>query len=120
MRAGGLDIVHKNSKLIQDKALRETVLKLASGFECDTVPLLPNLRQSVIHNDLNDYNLLAGGGDDMYARGQSIVGLIDFGDMVRSYTIGDLAVAILYYSGKGRSAVCSRSNRQRLSRRSPA
>jgi 4-aminobutyrate aminotransferase-like enzyme/Ser/Thr protein kinase RdoA (MazF antagonist) len=94
--ANGLDLVRKNEKLIQDKNLRDIVLKLASDFEQHTISLLPNLPQSIIHNDANDYNLLAGGGNDPYTRNQNIVGLIDFGDMVYSYTVGDLAVAITY------------------------
>jgi len=51
---------------------------------------LPKLRLSVIHNDPNDYNVLV---DGEFTR---VVGLIDFGDMVHSYTIADLAVAIAY------------------------
>ncbi len=94
--ANGLDVVHKNMKLIQDSVLLDTVMKLASDFELHTAPLLPDLRQSIIHNDANDYNLLAGGGENLYTRNQSIIGLIDFGDMVHSFTVGDLAVAIAY------------------------
>ncbi len=94
--ANGINTVRKNGELIQDVKLRQIVLQLASSFEKTIGPLLPNLRQSIIHNDANDYNLLAGGGADPYSRYQMIVGLIDFGDMVYSYTIGDLAVAIAY------------------------
>jgi len=94
--ANGQEIIAQNGELIRDKTLRETVLKLASDFEQYTAPALSNLPRSIIHNDANDYNLLAGGGSDPYTRNQSIVGLIDFGDMVHSYTIGDLAVAIAY------------------------
>jgi Ser/Thr protein kinase RdoA (MazF antagonist) len=46
------------------------------------------LRKSVIHGDANDYNVLV--------EGDSVVGLIDFGDMVYSYTVGDLAIAVAY------------------------
>ena len=46
------------------------------------------------HHDANDYNVLAGGGRELYSRNQSVVGLVDFGDMVHSYTVADLAVAI--------------------------
>jgi len=94
--ANGQKIIAQNGKLIRDKTLRKTVIKLATDFEKYTASLLPNLPCSIIHNDANDYNLLAGGGNDPYTRNQSIVGLIDFGDMVYSYTIGDLAVAIAY------------------------
>jgi len=92
----GQKIVAQNVNLIQDKSLRETVLKLVSDFEKYTVQLLPTLHTGIIHNDANDYNLIAGGGDDPYTKNQIIVGLIDFGDMVYSYTLGDLAVAIAY------------------------
>ncbi|MCP5098586.1 MAG: aminotransferase class III-fold pyridoxal phosphate-dependent enzyme, partial [Chloroflexi bacterium] len=59
--------------------------------------LLPTLRRSAIHNDANDYNIIVGGGDDdLYTRNQQIIGLVDFGDMVYSYTIAELAIAIAY------------------------
>lgn len=94
--ANGLRITRQNTPLIQTSGLRETIQRLASAFEEFTAPLLPRLDRSVIHNDANDYNLLAGGGHDTYTRNQTVVGLIDFGDMVYSYTIGDLAVSIAY------------------------
>ena len=46
------------------------------------------LRQSVIHGDANDYNVIVGAG--------SMVGLLDFGDMVYSATVCELAVALAY------------------------
>ena len=46
------------------------------------------LRKSVIHGDANDYNVLV--------EGNQVVGLIDFGDIVYSYTAGDLAIAVAY------------------------
>ena len=94
--ANGLRIVRQYEGLIEDADMRELVGKLAAGFERTVVPVLPSLRRSVIHNDANDFNVLVGGGSDLYTRNQSVVGLIDFGDMVHSYTVGDLAVAIAY------------------------
>jgi Ser/Thr protein kinase RdoA (MazF antagonist) len=47
-----------------------------------------NLRHSVIHGDANDYNVIVGDG--------RMVGLLDFGDMVYSATVCDLAVALAY------------------------
>jgi 4-aminobutyrate aminotransferase-like enzyme/Ser/Thr protein kinase RdoA (MazF antagonist) len=46
------------------------------------------LRPSVIHGDANDYNVLVRHG--------RVVGLIDFGDMVHSPTVCDLAIALAY------------------------
>jgi len=45
-------------------------------------------RQSAIHNDANDWNVLVDAGQ--------VVGIIDFGDMVRSWTVADPAVAVAY------------------------
>jgi Ser/Thr protein kinase RdoA (MazF antagonist) len=46
------------------------------------------LRQSVIHGDANDYNVIVSEG--------RMVGLLDFGDMVYSATVCELAVALAY------------------------
>jgi Ser/Thr protein kinase RdoA (MazF antagonist) len=94
--AKGPEIIRKYESLIREPALRATVLQLAARFEETTAPRLPALRKGIIHNDANDFNLLAGGGDDLYTQDQTILGLIDFGDMLHSYTVSDLAVAIAY------------------------
>jgi Ser/Thr protein kinase RdoA (MazF antagonist) len=51
---------------------------------------LPSLRHGVIHNDANDNNVLVASG------GEVISGLLDFGDMVHSITVNELAVAAAY------------------------
>jgi 4-aminobutyrate aminotransferase-like enzyme/Ser/Thr protein kinase RdoA (MazF antagonist) len=94
--ANSLDIIQKYEALIQESELRQIIRQLRIQFEHDVAPLLPALRRSVIHNDANNFNLLVGGGNDVYSRKQKIVGLIDFGDMVYSYAISDLAIAIAY------------------------
>ncbi|MFN0112030.1 MAG: aminotransferase class III-fold pyridoxal phosphate-dependent enzyme [Blastocatellia bacterium] len=94
--ANGLREVRKYQSLIADAEVRQLVGKLADDFERDTAPLFPKLRRSAIHNDANDYNVLVDGGEDLYSRNQQVVGLVDFGDMVFSYTVGDLAIAIAY------------------------
>lgn len=94
--AKGLNIVKKNLKLVRDKKMRALVNTLANNFEKFTVPLLPRLRTSAIYNDANDYNILVGGGTDIYSFNQSVTGFIDLGDMVHGYVVGDLAIAIAY------------------------
>jgi len=62
-------------------------------FETGILPLLPKLRKSVIHNDANDHNILT------VSKGSNVVdisGIIDFGDMVHTYTICELAIACAY------------------------
>jgi Ser/Thr protein kinase RdoA (MazF antagonist) len=46
------------------------------------------LRHGVIHGDANDYNVLVRAG--------RVVGLLDFGDMVYSAVVCDLAIALAY------------------------
>lgn len=89
-------VVNRHKTLITDPELRALIDKFVADFERFTAPLLPQLRQSVIHNDANDYNVIVGGGDDLYTRHQQVVGIIDFGDIVHSYTVGDLAIATAY------------------------
>ncbi len=94
--ANGLREVRKHESLIANAELRQLVNSLADEFEQHTAPLLPQLHRSAIHNDANDYNVLVGGGEDLYSRNQHVTGLVDFGDMVVSHTINELAVAIAY------------------------
>eukprot|EP01126_Amoeba_proteus_P028841 TRINITY_DN2840_c0_g2_i10.p1 TRINITY_DN2840_c0_g2~~TRINITY_DN2840_c0_g2_i10.p1 ORF type:complete len:345 (+),score=53.46 TRINITY_DN2840_c0_g2_i10:55-1035(+) len=51
-------------------------------------PALDHLRMSVIHGDINDYNLLVDDG--------RVSGVIDFGDCCYSNTICDLAILMAY------------------------
>ncbi len=64
-----------------------------SAFEAEVLPALPALRMSVIHNDANDYNVLVG---DFTRGSRQVVSVIDFGDMVHTYTICELAIATAY------------------------
>ncbi len=68
----------------EDRALIEFFL---TRFEQQVLPQLPEFRWNVIHNDTNDYNLLVDNGR---------FALLDFGDMVHSCTIFELAIGIAY------------------------
>ena len=81
--ANGNRVINEYAALIEDADLRELVLKCR--FEPAT-----ELRRSVIHGDANDYNVLVD------PESMTVSGLIDFGDMVYSYTVGDLAIALAY------------------------
>lgn len=77
------DLANGN-RVVDDYAepyLRELVLKCRFDGNMD-------LRRSVIHGDANDYNVLVDGN--------VVTGVIDFGDMVYSWTIGNLAIAVAY------------------------
>ncbi len=62
-------------------------------FENEVAPVLPQLRQSVIHNDGNDHNILVGEGK---VGKKMVIGIIDFGDVVKTQTIFELATAATY------------------------
>ena len=81
--ANGNRVIDEFAALIEDAALREVVLRCTVEFD-------GALRQSVIHGDANDYNVLVD------PERMLVTGLLDFGDMVYSYTVGDLAIAIAY------------------------
>jgi Ser/Thr protein kinase RdoA (MazF antagonist) len=81
--ANGNRIIDNFAPLIEKEELREVVFKCRLDDELD-------LRKSVIHGDANDYNVLVGPERTV------VTGLLDFGDMVYSYTVGDLAIAIAY------------------------
>ena len=76
--ANGNRIIDEYGGLVDDP---EMVRKCR--FEGNT-----DLRRSVIHGDANDYNVLV--------ESDRVTGLIDFGDMVYSWTIGELAIAVAY------------------------
>jgi Ser/Thr protein kinase RdoA (MazF antagonist) len=78
------------TELIGDTQLRSAIAQYELEFDQHVAPLLPDLRRSCIHADANDYNILV----DM--KTSKVVGFLDFGDMIYSYTIGDLAIALAY------------------------
>ncbi len=78
--ANGNRVIDEYSGLVEP-VLRELVLKCRIELQTD-------LRRSVIHGDANDYNVLVNA--------DRITGLIDFGDIVHGWTIGELAVAVAY------------------------
>jgi 4-aminobutyrate aminotransferase-like enzyme/Ser/Thr protein kinase RdoA (MazF antagonist) len=78
---------------IGDSGRRAIVERIISRFESTVIARSGFLRTSVVHNDANDYNVLVnvdGSGD------QSIAGIIDFGDMLHTYTASEVAVAAAY------------------------
>ncbi|HFA50579.1 MAG TPA: hypothetical protein ENJ95_16350 [Bacteroidetes bacterium] len=58
----------------------------------NALPKLPALRHSVLHNDANDFNVLVNADPENPA----VSGIIDFGDIVHSATVNELAIAIAY------------------------
>ncbi|MCZ6915564.1 MAG: phosphotransferase [Gemmatimonadetes bacterium] len=72
---------------------RDMVSRLADRFAAVTLPRLTSLRRSVIHNDGNDYNVLVTHAE---SSSPTVSGIIDFGDMIESHTVCNLAVGMAY------------------------
>ena len=94
--ANGRAIVTEHRSLVDDASLAPAIEVLMERFERETAPRLPSLPRSAIHGDLNDHNVLVDTGGDVWSRGRRIAGIIDFGDMVHGWSIGDLAIAAAY------------------------
>lgn len=73
---------------VKDPEDKKYLLYFFDQFEHFVLPKLSGLRKQLIHNDFNNWNTLV---DE-----NKITGLIDFGDMVHSQLINDLAVALSY------------------------
>ncbi|HXF41828.1 MAG TPA: aminotransferase class III-fold pyridoxal phosphate-dependent enzyme, partial [Blastocatellia bacterium] len=78
---------------IPNPARREIVEHFIRQFENSVVAHAASLRTSVVHNDANDYNVLVT--DDGYGNTR-VAGIIDFGDMLHTYTASEVAVAAAY------------------------
>jgi len=73
---------------IADANKRAIASHFLQQFESRILPILPKLRASVTHNDANNYNLLVENG--------RLSGIIDFGDVVYTPTVFELAIAAAY------------------------
>ena len=85
--AGGLALVRDLSPRIADPELRALVLRVSQQVDFRDGPRFERLRRAVVHNDPNDHNVLVDG---------RVTGILDFGDIVHSYAIADLAIAVAY------------------------
>ncbi|HEV8600579.1 MAG TPA: aminotransferase class III-fold pyridoxal phosphate-dependent enzyme [Gemmatimonadales bacterium] len=78
---------------VSDPARRALVEGHLDRFETEVLPALATLRRSIIHNDANDWNVIVEPGHPFERR---VAGLLDFGDMLESVTVADLAIACAY------------------------
>ena len=83
-----LDLNKKYVSDISNPKDRNVVNYFFNQFEEIVKPLIPELRKQIIHNDANEWNILVQDG--------KISGIIDFGDVVYTQLINELAIAITY------------------------
>ena len=87
------ETVSAYSPLIGDETLRGVVQRVTGYVDDRDGEALHRIRRSVVHGDANDYNVLVANSSD---GGVQVGGLIDFGDMLFSYTAAEPAVAMAY------------------------
>jgi hydroxylysine kinase len=72
---------------LRDFPSRDAIVALIAKIDERIESEFPRLRQQVIHNDLNDMNLLVDPRDE-----DTMVGVIDFGDLVHTALVADVAI----------------------------
>lgn len=92
----GREVVEEHLGGVEDPTRRARVREHVRRFDAYAGPLLSELRQGVIHGDANDHNVLVSQIRDDPRRARRVVGLIDFGDVVRSWVVADSAIAAAY------------------------
>lgn len=80
---------------IADGHRRMQVEAFLCRFESEVEPHFPAMRGQLVHNDFNPHNILIGHDDE------TVSGIIDFGDMVLTPLVNDLAVAASYHVRQG-------------------
>ena len=81
------------TRWLEDLELRRIVEGFLLQYRARVEPRLAGLPRSAIHNDANDENLLLAPDPN---GGLRVSGLLDFGDMLRSFTVNELAIAAAY------------------------
>jgi hydroxylysine kinase len=83
MQAAGL---RERTHHIENAECRTLVEKVLQHFEAEVLPSLKSQRAQVIHNDISMMNTLVDGS--------RVTGVIDFGDIIHTPLVCDLAVSI--------------------------
>jgi 4-aminobutyrate aminotransferase-like enzyme/Ser/Thr protein kinase RdoA (MazF antagonist) len=79
--------------LLGDARHRALVEKVLARYDAEAAPVLPRLRRSVVYGDANEHNVLVRIEPGQAPR---LAGLIDFGDMLETLTVAEVAVAAAY------------------------
>jgi len=75
-----------------DPGRRLLAQRFMTRFEQDVLPLLPQVRTQVIHNDYHLYNVLVAPQEQ-----EHITGIIDFGDMLHAPLVGEVGTAAAFH-----------------------
>ena len=84
--------VRKHLPLIDDAEKRELAERVICGFEEEVMPHIHTMTRGIIHGDFNGMNVLLSRSGTGYA----VTGCIDFGDIVYSCDVFELAITLAY------------------------
>jgi Ser/Thr protein kinase RdoA (MazF antagonist) len=76
---------------VTDDGARADALAVLDRYDASVGTALAATRQQVVHNDLNPDNVLVDHDSPAF-----VTGILDFGDMLRTAVVADLAVAMAY------------------------
>jgi Ser/Thr protein kinase RdoA (MazF antagonist) len=93
--AKAASVIDAHLPRIRDEAERARVHRLSAAALQAIEPRRRAFRRSAVHHDANDWNVLVSNAESRTPNPE-IVGIIDFGDMVYSWTVADPAVAVAY------------------------
>jgi len=87
-------------RLFEDDARITMCSSVFSAFKHLVLPVADHLRMGVLHNDLNEQNIIAleSGPDPEKNPGAVKLAAIDFGDVVVSWRVNEVAIALAYCS----------------------
>jgi len=94
----GLYAVEQYRQYIKKHSQQALVERFFSLYKKEAQTFLSASSKSVIHNDANDYNIIVSFPDtspETFGK-RLIKGIVDFGDMVKTYTLCELAITCTY------------------------
>ncbi len=92
---GAASLIAENLGAIREPGRRKVVARVLERYAAVVRPRARELRESLIYNDANPANIHVDPGR-MKHGAPHVVGMVDFGDTVRSWTVANLAVACAY------------------------
>ena len=84
--------IQEHLTVFADPSKKEIIEYFLDLFRRKVVTVSTDLRKSINYNDANDYNVLVNAD----LANPQIAGVIDFGDIVHTYTINEVAIAAAY------------------------
>ena len=92
---GAAALIAENLAAIRDPGRRAILSRILERYADVVAPRRPELRESPIYNDANPANIHVDPARILDGA-PKLVGVLDFGDAIRSWTVADLAVACAY------------------------